>query len=258
MFAKERQDQIAAMLQKNGAVTTSHLVRYFGVSIETIRRDLLFMEQRGQLSRVHGGAVIKSDMKPFSKLQQRNQEYRGQKDELALKAAGFICEGDIVGIDAGSTAISLAEAIKERFSRLTVVTYSLDVFEILCNHRDISVILCGGHYKRSENAFYGALALDTLGNLHIQKAFVFPAAISLKVGIFDHQSDLYQMQRRLIRSSEDIYILADSSKFERRALLKIDSMNPNYCYITDSLLSEELKKLYKENHIKIYTGGTNP
>ena len=63
MFAKERQDKIYELLQNNGAVMTSQLVKSFEVSIETIRRDLLLMEENGQLTRVHGGAVLKSDMK---------------------------------------------------------------------------------------------------------------------------------------------------------------------------------------------------
>ena len=171
MFANERQDKIYDMIQNNGAVTTANLVDFFCVSIETIRRDLLAMEQNGRLTRVHGGAVAKSGMKPFMELKERNKEFGKQKYELSLKAAEFISNGDIIGIDSGSTAISFAEVLKERFSKLTVVTHSMDVFEMLSNHKDFSVILCGGHYLREENAFYGELTLGMLNSLHIQKAF---------------------------------------------------------------------------------------
>lgn len=257
MLAQERQNKIYEMLQKNGAVTTSGLVKRFEVSVETIRKDLLFMEQKGQLSRVHGGAVIKSDMKPFLELQQRNKECSSQKNDLALKATEFISDGDIIGVDAGSTAISFAEAIKEKFSRLTVVTHSLDVFKILCNCKDFNVILCGGQYLRGENTFYGTLTLDTLSNLHMQKAFIFPWTVSLNYGIFDYLNELNQVRRQMLNSSEKVYILADSSKFEKKALFKIDNMRTDYYYVTDSLLSEELKNLYKQNNIQIFTGGEN-
>lgn len=252
MFANERQDQIYDMVQKNGAVTTSTLVDFFGVSIETIRRDLLTMEQNGRLTRVHGGAVIKSGMKPFKELKERNKEFRKQKYALSLKATEFISDGDVVGIDSGSTAIFLAEVLKERFSKLTVITYSMDVFEILSNHKEFSVILCGGHYLREENAFYGELTLNMLNSLHVQKAFIFPSAVSLEYGIFDYQSDVYQLQKQLLKSSDEIYILADSSKFEKTGLLKLNNMTPEYIYITDHSLQDEIVKLYKENDIKIY------
>lgn len=255
MFANERQDKIYDMIQNNGAVTTAKLVDFFCVSIETIRRDLLAMEQNGRLTRVHGGAVAKSGMKPFKELKERNKEFGKQKYELSLKAAEFISNGDIIGIDSGSTAISFAEVLKERFSKLTVVTHSMDVFEMLSNHKDFSVILCGGHYLHEENAFYGELTLDMLNSLHIQKTFIFPSAVSFECGIYDYQKDLYQIQKQLVKSSDEIYILADSSKFEKTALLKLDNMKPEYIYITDNSLQDEIVKLYKENDIEIYLGG---
>ncbi|MBQ7794052.1 MAG: DeoR/GlpR transcriptional regulator [Clostridia bacterium] len=255
MFAKERQNIIFSMIKDNGAVTTARLVESFGVSIETIRRDLLQMEQQGQLLRVHGGAVEKGTMKVCLELKERNKEYGVQKQNLSSKAMEFIQEGDVICIDEGSTAISLSEALRERFTKLTVVTHSLDVFNILCNHREFEVILCGGHFMRTENAFFGPLVLDTLNTLHVKKAFIFPSAVSLEYGICDFHQDLYQVQNAMIKAADEIYILADSSKFERNALLKLDDMKDTYSYITDSDLPEELRSLYKENNIKIYTGG---
>ena len=252
MFANERQDKIYDMIQNNGAVTTAGLVNFFAVSIETIRRDLLAMEQDGRLTRVHGGAVAKTAMKPFKKLEERNNEFREQKYELSLKAAEFISEGDIIGIDSGSTAIFFAEVLKERFSKLTIVTHSMDIFEMLSDYKDFSVILCGGHYLREENAFYGELTLGMLNSLHIQKAFIFPSAVSFEYGISDYQKDLYQIQKQFMKLSNEIYILADSSKFEKTALLKLSNMNPEYIYITDSSLQNEIVKLYGENDIKIH------
>ncbi len=255
MFAKERQDKIYSILQNDGAVTTSGLVELFQVSIETIRRDLLSMEQNGRLSRVHGGAVAVGDMKPFMELQIRSQKHFQQKYELSLKAAEFIENGDIIGIDAGSTAAAFANALKNKLERLTVVTHSLDVLDILRDFKDFSVILCGGCYLKGENAFYGALTLDTLSKLHLQKTFIFPSAVSIKHGICDYQGDLYMIQKQLLKCSDEIYVLADSSKFEKKALLKIDDMKSDYTYVTDSGLSRELTRLYKENQLTIITGG---
>lgn len=255
MLAKERQSKIQRMLQKDGAVTTSNLVALFDVSVETIRRDFLTMEQNGLLTRVHGGAVANGEMKPFADLAHRNLEFGDQKKELAATAARFVNDGDYIAVDAGSTAIAFAEALKERCSDLTIVTYSSDVFEILRNHKNFSVILCGGHYKKNENSFFGNLTLEMLERLHVQKAFVFPSAISLEFGICDYQQDFYLLQKKLLAISDSIFILADSSKFEKKALMKLDDMRPEYTYITDSRLSGELKNIYEENNLKIFNGG---
>lgn len=254
MFAKERQNAICAMVKKDGAVTTGKLIEAFDVSIETVRRDLLVLEKAGKLLRVHGGAVAPGDMQPLLALPQRNLSNSGLKQELSRQAAEFVCEGDILAVDSGSTAIFFAQALKERFSRLTVVTHSRDVFDCLCDHDQFTVILCGGHYLKEERAFYGALALETLGKLHVQKAFLFPSAVSLEFGICDYQQELTQIQSRLLTSAEQVYILADSSKFEKKALLQLSPVDPSYTYITDSALSEEIKKLYAENGIQVIKG----
>ena len=255
MFANERQDIIWSMLQKDGAVTTAKLTEHFDVSVETARRDLLTMEKSGKLTRVHGGAVLKNDMKPYMALPQRNKEFAQEKYDLSRKAAEFIAEGDIIGVDSGSTATFFAEVLKERFSSLTCVTYSMDVFQTLCNHKAFSVILCGGNYLREENAFYGELALAALENLHVQKAFVFPSAVSLEQGIFDYQKDLYQLQKRLIRSADKTFMLADSSKFEKTGFLKLGDTQAEHIYVTDSLLPDEIARLYQENGMTVYMGG---
>ncbi len=254
MFASERQTMIDRMVQQNGAVTTASLVEKFGVSVETIRRDLLLMEHKGLISRVHGGAVKKGDMKPILRLEQRNMECEREKRELSLKAMEFIKEGDIIGVDAGSTAIFFVEVLKEHFSRLTVVTYSLDVFEILRGYKEFTVILCGGHYLEEERAFYGGLTIGMLETLQLGKAFIFPAAISLEHGICDYSKDLYQLQKQLILSADEIYLLADSSKFEKKALLRMNEMKEEYRYITDHNLPKELVELYQENQRSVYLG----
>jgi DeoR/GlpR family transcriptional regulator of sugar metabolism len=236
-------------------VTVAKLTALFSVSIETVRRDLLVLEQGGKLMRVHGGAVAKAGMKEYPTLQQRTKEFRAEKDQLSRVAARFVSEGDIISIDAGSTAVVFAEVLKESFQKLTVVTHSRDVFDLLCDHRDFNLILCGGQYLRGDNAFYGELTLEMLRNLHTQKAFVFPSAVSIEYGICDFQQELYQVQKQLMRSADQVYILADSSKFEKTGLVKLDAMTPEYIYITDASLPREAVSLYRENGLTIYLGG---
>ena len=213
-----------------------------------------FLEKNGILQRVHGGAVAVGKMAPFKDLLHRVVENDEQKAELSEIAAELIQEKDIIGIDAGSTAIYFAKAIKEKFSELTVITHSLDVFEILCRHKNFKVILCGGNFLQNENSFYGPLAIEMLNILHMQKAFLFPSSISLQNGIYDNQHELYQIQYEFMKHAEKIYFLADSSKFERNAMLRLDETSPNYIYVTDSRLPKEIKSLYKKNKITIITG----
>ncbi len=254
MLAKERQNRIEILVGERGAVTTGDLVKRFGVSLETIRRDLLAMEQAGKLTRVHGGAVRKGNVIPFEKLAQRNRVHGTEKEELGQNAMRFISEGDIIGVDAGSTAISVAKAIRDRFSKLTVVTISMDVFDILRENEGISVILCGGRFMREENAFFGALTREAIKQINVSKWFLFPSAVSLEHGVCCDLEECFSLYQQMEVSAGQVYMLADSSKFEKRALLKLHDMTPNHIYVTDSGLSEELRKLYRENGMRVYAG----
>lgn len=255
MFADERQKIIYENIKKSGAVTTTNLVEKFGVSVETIRRDLLCMEKHGLLKRVHGGAVENFGMAKEFELKQRNKEFVEEKIELSKNAVSFVNENDIIFVDAGSTAIHFCDSLKENFSNLTVVTYSSDVFNLLCYHKNFKLILCAGHFNKTENSFYGSLVMDAIERLNVQKAFIFPTALSIGHGICGYHEEFCQVQQKAISSADMVYVLADSGKFEKKALIKIADMKNEYQYITDSDLSSELEKIYIENNINIYKGG---
>ena len=252
MFANERQDEIFKMVKEKGSVTVNELIELFKVSIETVRRDLMILEKQKRLQRVHGGAVSVSQMKKFHKLSQRIKENNQGKMELSRLAVSFIKEEDIISIDSGSTAIEFVEFLKEKFHRLTIVTHSLDVFVRLCSVEGFNVILCGGQFLKEENAFYGTLTFDAISNLHVSKAFIFPSAISLKSGVADYNLELVQIQKAYLHIADEAIIMADSSKYEKNALIKLCDVDQRYTFITDSGLCDETYYLYKENQIHIF------
>lgn len=254
MLAKERQQKIASRLKANGAITVTELAKSFSVSLETIRRDLLALEKEGFLKRVHGGAVNTTGMMPYQPLSHRSQEQNCQKTILARAAADLVNEGDYIAIGTGSTPIHFAQELKNRFRQLTVVTYSLGVFDILKSIPGFQLILLGGTYVPEENALHGQLTLNMLDALHVQKAFVFPSSVSLAHGICGYEQTLYPLQQKLLQCCDQAYILADSSKFEKTALYKVADMRPEYIYVTDPGLPAQLHQLYTENGFTLITG----
>ena len=252
MFANERYKIIISLLREKGSVTVSELMDTFGVSLETVRRDLSYLESQNQLKRVHGGAVPFS-MKGFKKLKQRLGDNQDKKRRLSQTACALIDEEDIIAIDAGSTAVVFASVLKEQFRRLTVVTNSLDVFEKLQDMEEYRLILTGGKYMPEEAAFYGKITLDTIGGMHFPKCFLFPAAISLENGVSAYPSELVSIEEAFLRHSKKAIVLADSTKFEKSAFMRICPVSPFHLYITDNEIKDSIKQLYKENGIHIYT-----
>lgn len=253
LFANERRMKIYEILKVQGAVTTLALSQKFRVSVETIRKDLLVMEQNNALIRVHGGAVRTGSVKTYANLSERLEDKKDEKRALSYLAAKLVHEGDILAIDSGSTAIELTEVLIEQFQKLTIITHSTDVFERVNTQSDFEVLLCGGHYLREERAFYGSFVQDMLEKVHVNKVFLFPHAISLKNGICEYLPQLYEVQKRLIQTGDEIIVLADSSKYEKNALLKVCDMKSSFKYVTDAALPEKLKEIYKNNDIQIIT-----
>ena len=254
MFADERKTKIADMLKKRPSVTTSELTETFGVSVETIRRDLEYMESQGQLRRVHGGAIAVGKLQNYPSLSGRRREHLPEKHSLALKACSYIQEGDFIVLDAGSTVYELAALLGERFHMLTVLTHSLEVMKILGEKENIRVVLAGGFYLPEEKCFCGHLALDMVRQIHVAKCFIAPAAISLNFGISDHMQELIAMQRAFLEIADQAYILADSSKFETCAPLRISGLEPKFLCITDSGLSDEVWEAYKKASVDVVRG----
>lgn len=253
MFANERQSKIAELISAQGSVTTSELMKCFSVSIETVRRDLLELEKRGVLLRVHGGAVVAGKIQPYHQLNERMAENAEKKSQLVKIAAEYVNNGDIISMDSGSTPVFFAKALKESVTELTIVTNSLDVLNELKDQRGYKIILTGGNYLADENCFAGVLAVDTISRIRVNKAFIFPVALSLKGGICNHTSDFVFLQREMIAAADKVFVLADSGKFEKADLLKQSDMLTEYTYITDSGLPPALKRRYEEKGFLIVT-----
>lgn len=250
MLASERKLKIIELLEQKHSVTVSELTRLFPVSLETIRRDLESLESEGLLKRVYGGAVSIKKMKNYEHLSRRSSENIEGKLELAQNAASMICSGDVIMLDTGTTAISLAKYISGRFKALTVITNSLSVFNILSGQPEYKLILTGGLYLSNEEAFYGHLAEDTLKQLHAGKCFLTPSAVSLNMGISDFVEELIPLQRKMLANADRAFILADSSKIGTDAIMQIAPLNASYTYITDSGLSTDIKEIYKQYNIE--------
>ena len=248
MLAIERQQHITNRIRQNGKVTISELVALFGVSAETVRKDLLFLEQEGILKRTHGGAVA-GLTHPLSV---RKQERVGQKAELCRKAISFIQEGDVIALDSGSTALELAKLLVCSFHSLTVVTHSLELFHFLSSNSLFRLILCGGTYVREEAAFAGHLTVEAVERVHTGKAFLFPTGISLSEGVTDFLEYFIPIQQAYLRGTDQVFLLADSEKYESASLLKLCPAHRDYIYITDSGLPKAVCDRYREEGLRIY------
>ncbi len=252
MLAKERQNKILQLLGENGSVKTGELCRRFGVAGETLRKDFMLLEGKGLLVRTHGGAVRPQETVPMQHLEERQHSNLSKKHELCRLALRFIHDGDSIVVGCGSTGAVMAQTVAGAgFTDLTVVTHSLDAWHILKSVPGIRLILTGGTYLPEENSLYGQEAIDTIENHHFSVYFLCPSGISTTFGISDYIPEIHPLQRAYMRQASRTVVLADSSKFEKNAHLRICPLSPAYTLVSDAGLSPEIRARYREAGLEV-------
>lgn len=251
MFADERYNEIIKLIEAKGSVTATELTRRFGVSAETIRRDLAHLEERGTLKRVYGGAVRIPQSRGLGKLEHRLYENNEQKRALSETAARYISDGDCIALDSGSTAYEFAKVLKERFDNLTIVTYSLDIIELLSDKTGFELICPGGKYLGGERVFGGIFTEEALLCQHVSKSFVFPSSVSEKYGVTISLDEFYPLERTLMKICDTLVILADSTKFETVSRFRLCGLDEVDLLITDASLSDEVYHAYLDAGVNI-------
>jgi DeoR/GlpR family transcriptional regulator of sugar metabolism len=251
LLAEDRKDTIMQILEDEGSVKVSKLIKLFDVSIETVRRDLEALEKKGSLKRVYGGAVIeKSKVKQMS-YDKREKKFIEEKKEIAQNAIKYIQEGQSIALNNSTTNIEIARELKKNFKVLTVITNSLMIASELANTKNFNIILAGGILNNKEYAFYGEITENMLSNFVVDKAFVSVSGVSLSRGITDYLIEEVQIEKKLIEISQEVIILADHSKIDSVSLIKVADIQEANMIITDSKLDSSIIKKYQKNGIEI-------
>lgn len=242
MLLNQRCLEIMELLEEKGTVHTAELVQKMGVSSETVRKNLEYLDKQGKLTRVHGGAVRKiTDRNAnipvgYISLQQRDAQNREQKRQIAEKGAEMVREGQVVALDFGSTSQVMAGVLKERFQSLTVITNSVQNALLLADNPGFTVILTGGVLNRDEYTLVNDFS-SILNNLHIDMMFMTATGIDPVIGCTDQRLGEIRIQNRMREIASKTVVLADSSKFGKASLVKICGVDEVDAIITDSNIS---------------------
>lgn len=251
MLAEERYQKILSLLERDNSIRVSTLVKMFAVSIETVRRDLEFLEKQGYLRRVHGGAVLSKLDSKKPAFTDREKEHLNEKKEIADIAMGYIREGQSLALDYGTTTFEVAKALKNNFESLTILTNSMIIANELSSMPKYTTIVTGGILKAEEYSLFGPLTQSTISQFHIDTAFISVTGISLKDGLTDYVLEGIEIQKKMIEVSDEVIILAQSDKFDCVSLSKICEIDRVNMIITDSGLNNKVYEKYTKEGVSI-------
>lgn len=254
MLSFERRNAICDIVEKQGRADIAGLVKLFGVSAETIRKDLILLEKNRHIRRVHGGVIPYGGRALTLGLSERLDVCRDKKAELCRLALDLIENGDWIFLDAGSTTSELIPLLAERFTGLHIVTYYLPVARLLGNVPGFEIYMCGGKYDPAEDMFYGDITLSELSSLRVGKSFICPSGISLASGATSCHYSITASMQTAATIGDKVYVLADSEKFEKTGNFKLFDLDAVDAVITDGGLDDGIFDLYTEKGIRIVRG----
>ncbi len=237
MLAVTRKQKIKEIIMEKKSASVAELAQLFSVTDETIRRDLKVLEQEGVLLRSYGGAFIQSGVENLVEADIRTTIYVENKMKIANQCRKMINNGDAIFLDNSTTAYYIARAIQDM--RITLVTNNLQIINLLSQNKTIHLIVIGGTFSHTEQAFYGVAAKKALEEYFVDKAFLSCRSLSIKNGITEANDRWAQMRQTVIERSKESYVVADFSKFDQTSFMRICGYEKIKAIITDKPLSEE-------------------
>lgn len=224
VLLEERHQYILDQLEKEKKVLVASLAQDLGVAPETIRRDLDALENDRKLRRVHGGAVKYHQTNNEPHFVKKMNLHAAAKAAIGKKAAAFIQDGDTIMIDVGTTTIHLASSILG-VKGITVVTNSLAVAEELNNRLenqefDGKIIILGGLTNPSQKSIIGAMTCNMLEAFRFDKCFLSCGGVTTDY-VSDYDFEECMVSAKMIERSNQVFLLADSSKIDNESFYKM-------------------------------------
>lgn len=248
-FGPERQTAIVTLLKRDGRVVSATLAQELGVSIDTVRRDLDELEQRGTLTRVHGGAVLPLPGAP--RFEDRVQDDEPGKERLAALAAPLLADGEVIVLGGGTTTLRLARALRPDL-RATVLTASVDVALALRDHEGVTVDMPGGRLDRRSQTLTGAGTVDQLRALRPDVCVVSPCGLDVDDGLTLRERDEAQVVAAMVESSRRTIVLASAAKLGTAGPYVVAPAARVDTLVTDA--AEERLAPFRELGLEVITG----
>jgi DeoR family fructose operon transcriptional repressor len=233
MYPEERQNALALLVEQRGRVSVTGAAEQFGVTTETVRRDLAVLERAGMLRRVHGGAVPVSAVALVELgLGERTGRLAEQKAKIACAALDFLpgTNGSII-LDGGTTTAALAELLPTD-RRLLVVTNAVPIAARLAHAPGVTVQVLGGRVRGVTQCTVGETAVGKLADLRADVAFMGTNGITTH-GFTTPDEDEASVKRAMVRAGQRVVVLADSSKLDQETLVRFAAPEDVDVLITD-------------------------
>ena len=223
----------------------------FGVSKNTIRRDIADLEEKGIIEKVYGGIVLAETSEgapePFAFREARNL---AAKELIGRLAAAQVNDGDVIYIDSGTTTVHMIPYLVER-RRLTIVTASVHVINMAASHNRLNVISTGGTFYAPSMAFVGPQTIECLHRYNVTKAFLASTGLSIEHGATNTSPLECEIKQCVMGKNCPHFLLVDNSKFDQATLMSYTALTDLDGLVTNQLPRENYVRYFAEHNVQL-------
>ena len=255
MVTNFRHQEILSAARNTGRVVVDDLASRFGVTPQTIRRDLTELCDAGHLQRVHGGAV------PMTRQANIGYQTRRELAEAEKGAIGALCATAIPNdcslfMNIGTTTEAVARDLMDHRD-LMVITNNLNVANILAENQNCEVIVAGGVLRRSDGGLVGEATGDFIRQFKVDYAIIGASALDADGTLMDYDYREVRVAQAIIANARRTYLVADQSKFTRTAPVRIAGIAEIHGFFTDAPPPEPVQSLCAEANVDLHIVQTN-
>jgi DeoR family fructose operon transcriptional repressor len=248
MRQAERILKVQELFSRQEFADFEQLCRIFGASKSSIRRDLLELEHKGVIRRVHGGALslqIRDEAVDFKRL---SDSLQGEKSRIGKLAASLVSEGQTIILGGGSTAVEVAKNLVSK--PIQVITNSIPVVQVFWESKEVEVTLTGGYFYPRLGVQLGPICEKMLNSVSADMLIMGIRAISAS-GISDHNTLIVESLRAMINSARKVVLVADHSKFGIDSIAHVAPLTDVDKIVTDGGLDPKFQQVLKQNEIEV-------
>lgn len=251
MFNYQRHEKILQKLNLQGSLNTEQMAEECQVSAETIRKDLILLDQQGKLRRVRSGAVRAPMSRYDLPLPEREAFHRPEKGAIASAACKLIRNRDTVFLDASSTVMTMTEFFPDL--EATVITNAHHVVVSLGDRDKVDLICTGGDYEKRSRSYVGTLAEEAARRFYMQWLFMGVDGLDAERGASEVNRGQARLKEQILNMAEHVCILADHSKLNRKSPFFFARPHQIHTLITDGKATPEQLAPFRDQNIRVIT-----
>ena len=248
----DRLSRIENYIMQQKQVSLENLAEKFQLSVNTVRRDVIELENRGCIIRVRGGAMAKGPVRSPEEIDTRQQQNADAKRLIGRMAAELVHSGQTIFIDGGSTTRNIVSHLNGKHN-ITIITSSVNVLVEAAKLTTATLIVLGGEYSATSDSFHSYSSIEDMANFNFDISFLGTTGISVDGGLTTATFMEAKVKATAMKRAKEAVVLVDQSKFGLRSTSKFAELSEASIIVTDSALPRDMSLYCQSRGIRMIT-----